>query len=128
AGELEVEEHEPRPERRAARAAEERLHRLHPVARDMDARAVPFEGVEGELEVVAVVLDEQDRGVGHRLHHSQRVSRVKENVAPVPGRASAHTRPPWRSTMRRTSARPTPVPSYSSSRCRRWKTPNSRSA
>ena len=38
---------------------------------------------------------------------------------------SAQVRPPWRWTMRRTFARPMPVPSNSSSLCSRWKTPNS---
>ena len=53
---------------------------------------------------------------------------VKPKVAPTPGSPCARTVPPWRSTMRRTLARPMPVPSNSSLRCRRWNTPNSRSA
>ena len=47
-------------------------------------------------------------------------------MAPFPGSAVAQTLPPCRTTMRCTIARPTPVPSNSSSRCSRWKTPNSR--
>src|SRR6202000_551357 len=50
---------------------------------------------------------------------------VKWKRAPCPGWASAQTRPPCRVTMRRTLARPIPLPGNSEARCRRWNTPNS---
>src|SRR5439155_4551904 len=51
--------------------------------------------------------------------------RVKWNVAPLPGSASAQTLPPCLWTMRCTVARPKPYPANSSARCRRWNTPKS---
>ncbi len=52
----------------------------------------------------------------------------KYTVAPRPSTPSAQVRPPCRCTIRRTLARPTPVPSKSLSACSRWNTPNRRSA
>ena len=58
-----------------------------------------------------------------------RVARsVKKNVAPLVHGSLRPDAPPWRCTMRCTVARPMPVPSNSSGRCRRWKAPNSLSA
>ena len=49
---------------------------------------------------------------------------VKQNVAPRPGPSdSAQARPPWASTIRRTRARPTPVPSAPGPASRRGRTP-----
>jgi CheY-like chemotaxis protein len=53
---------------------------------------------------------------------------VKKKAAPRPGSDSAQTSPPWRCTMRRTEASPTPVPGKSLALCRRWNRPNRRSA
>src|ERR1039457_2083309 len=55
-------------------------------------------------------------------------ARVKEKVAPSPTVPTARTRPPWRSTICRTLARPTPVPGNSSLVCSRWNGLNSLSA
>ena len=51
----------------------------------------------------------------NRLHagRSYRAGRVNQNVEPWPGTDSAHTVPPWRSTIRFTTASPMPEPPYS---------------
>ncbi len=46
-------------------------------------------------------------------HAMPSLGQREEERRPAPGAASAQMRPPWRSTMRRTVARPTPVPSNS---------------
>ncbi len=128
AGQLEVEEDDHRPHGHVApgvgTGGEQEIQRLDPVAGD-DQRVgdlgVP-EGELGELQVVGVVLDEQDRGNVHAA------PRVKKKVAPSPGRPSAQMRPPWREITRCAVASPMPVPSNSVASCRRWNAPKSLSA
>src|SRR6185436_13853485 len=89
-------------------------------------REIPLlECPEGQLRVTRIVFDEQDLDFVRLRHASDAPRSVKKNVAPASSWPSAHTRPPWRCTTRWTIARPTPVPSNSSARCRRWNTPNS---
>jgi hypothetical protein len=52
--------------------------------------------------------------------HREAIGRSTINVAPLPSTLSARTEPFILSSALRTSARPIPVPGYSSSRCRRW--------
>ena len=78
-----------------------------------------------QLDVVGIVLDEQNFGWPRGDHGRPVPPSVKKNVEPRSTAESAHTLPPCLSTMRFTIARPTPVPSKSSARCMRWKTPNS---
>src|SRR5690606_21936890 len=93
-----------------------------------------------EMIVVVIVGHEDDtRAAGVSAHeaggnHSERkrelqaprssrgrtAGSVTTKRAPSPGRPSARITPPWRSTMRRQIARPTPVPSYSPRAWRRW--------
>ena len=67
-----------------------------------------------------VVLGLGDRPLLTQLGHSA-AGRVKKNVLPFPGSLSTQIRPPCRSTMRFTTASPTPVPSYSLRPCSLWK-------
>src|SRR6185437_8188602 len=110
--------------RLAVRAgAEQIVERLGPVAQHPDrVGEIAFaQRADRQLDVVGIVLDQHDFD---RIHGA-RPDRVKENVAPRPGAASTQISPPWRWTMRCAMARPTPLPSKSSARCRRWNTPNS---
>ena len=77
-------------------------------------RLVLLERPQGEIAIVGVVLDQQHLAI-HQCSPS-----VNDRVAPRPGAASAHTRPPCRSTMRCQVARPIPVPSNSDGACSRW--------
>src|SRR6266567_2100454 len=85
-----------------------------------------FERPQRELRVILVVFDEQYLDGG--WHQGSSVGSVKKNVTPWFTLPSAHTRPPWRCTMRLTMASPTPVPSNCSVLWSRWKTPNNLSA
>ena len=134
---LEVEEDHPQPADRAAVAvaagAAQVLERLGSVANHEHPAAdvVAEEGVEDQLLVVGVVLDEEHlgalvRGDGHG--RSPGGPTVKRNVAPSPGQPSAHTVPPWRSTMRATMARPAPIPGRSACWGRRSNRAKSRCA
>src|ERR1700684_3618780 len=49
---------------------------------------------------------------------------VKKKVAPRSSSASTQTRPPCFLMIRSTVAKPIPLPSNSSAKCRRWNTPN----
>ena len=62
---------------------------------------------------------EKVRGVHSAV--SSLTGTVKKNVDPLPGSDSTQMRPPWRSTIFLHTARPMPVPSYSSRLCRRLK-------
>ena len=55
-------------------------------------------------------------------------ARRSESSRRGPARPRRGSSPPWRRTMRRTVARPMPVPGNSLALCRRWKAPNRRSA
>src|SRR5204863_8899099 len=126
---LQVEEHELRRMRGVAPlelpSREEEVEGLGAVAGDLNAvRQVPFlERAERQLHVVLVVLDQQDLHVVDVHRVSSPVGRARKKVAPSPSFASTQTRPPCRSTTRLTIASPTPVPSNSSCRWRRWNTP-----
>src|SRR6267378_658101 len=84
-----------------------------------------LERPQRQLRVARIVFDQQDLDFLRVRHASDAPGSVKKNVAPASRWPSAHTRPPWRNTIRWTIARPTPVPSNSSARWRRWNTPNS---
>ena len=84
---------------------------------------------QGHLDIVWVVVDEQD-DLAASIHVKLpdfSAGRVQRNVAPWSTALSAHTRPPWRSTIRWTVARPIPVPGNLDCRCRRWNGVKSRS-
>src|SRR6266446_745307 len=75
----------------------------------------------GELDVVGIVFNEQDDVVTiHVKLPDFKIGRVQRKVAPLSTELSAHTRPPCRSTIRCTVARPMPVPGNFASECRRW--------
>src|SRR5262249_10522401 len=131
-GQLEVEQHDLGEVARVAPGVgagrEQEVERLGAVTRHLDVVAdlVLAEGAQGQLDVVGVVLDQQDEAIAHGV--SPDGSSVKVKVAPRPVAPSARMRPPWRWTMRWTMARPMPLPGNSSTRCRRWKAPNSLAA
>src|SRR5215217_6316985 len=83
--------------------------------------------------VVRVVVGNQDRDRPRAVAHQSLspvcwlIGKVTTKVEPRPGSLAAVTLPPCRSAMRRTTASPTPVPSYWWRPCRRWKTVKMRS-
>src|SRR5581483_11082933 len=73
---------------------------------DLVPNAVLAQRSDLQLFVALRVLDQQDE----LLAHGRASSRVKRKMAPRPSAPSAEARPPCRSTMRCTVARPMPVP------------------
>src|SRR5436190_19118844 len=81
--------------------------------------------VLGQQTIVRVVVGHQDydwfaRGI-HAATSALRcfTGNMTVKVAPSPNLLLALIVPPWRSVMRRQTARPTPVPAYSSRPCNR---------
>ncbi len=65
--------------------------------------------VAEQLHVLLVVLDDEDPLAGHDVVSFAGNAKVK--VLPRPSSLSSQIRPPWSSTSRFESARPSPVPS-----------------
>ena len=74
-------------------------------------RAVPgrLQDVAEQLHARLVVLDDEDLLAGHG--YAGLAGSVNTNVLPLPSSLSTQIRPPWSSTSRFESARPSPVPS-----------------
>src|SRR5439155_26831712 len=73
----------------------------------------------------AVLDDQQTQRLGHGAPAPS--ATVKWKTVPRSAPGSTQMRPPWRSTIFLTMARPTPVPGYASRVCRRWNISKTRS-
>src|ERR1700730_8991313 len=94
-------------------SAKEVINCLDPVARHHDlVRDVVFlQRAQGQRGVVRVVFDQQNHFFSCTWTSSS--ERVNEKVAPLPMAPSAQVLCPWRLIIRRTEARPIPVPGNS---------------
>ncbi len=91
------------------------LQRLHAVLDDdhVVGQVVLGQRLEGQLDVLGVVLGQQDAGSQSVIISSPSAWAGEVEGRRLPSSASAQTRPPCRVTMRCTLARPMPVPSNS---------------
>src|SRR5690606_25552631 len=108
-------------------AAMEIVQRLDAVTGDDDfvRDAMGIQGRQRQLNVVLAVLGEQNLSNGRDHGFSLHLGSVTTNVAPRSTSPTAEMRPPCRTIVRLTLARPMPVPSNSLDRCSRWNTPKS---